>query len=110
MISVQMAPQIRMVQNNDSLMAEKIRTSIVNTIPLWKNQMVMAMSLYHSEQAMKAQREVTNVTNELLQKNAQTLLNNYHSVALGMYEDQYRDKCVVEFNDYGKSIDLVAMK
>ena len=73
MISVQMAPQIRMVQNNDSLMAEKIRTSIVNTIPLWKNQMVMAMSLYHSEQAMKAQREVTNVTNELLQKNAQTL-------------------------------------
>jgi len=73
MISVQMAPQIRMVQNNDSLMAEKIRTSIVNTIPLWKNQMVMAMSLYHSEQAMKAQREVTDVTNALLEKNAQTL-------------------------------------
>ena len=73
MISVQMSPQIRMVQNNDSLMAEKIRTSIVNTIPLWKNQMVMALSLYHSEQAMKAQREVTNVTNDLLQKNAQTL-------------------------------------
>ena len=73
MISVQMAPQIRMVQNNDSLMVEKIRTSIVNTIPLWKNQMVMAMSLYHSEQAMKAQREVTDVTNALLQKNAQTL-------------------------------------
>ena len=73
MISVQMAPQIRMVQNNDSLMVEKIRTSIVNTIPLWKNQMVMALSLYHSEQAMKAQREVTDVTNALLQKNAQTL-------------------------------------
>ena len=73
MISVQMAPQIRMVQNNDSLMAEKIRTSIVNTIPLWKNQMVMAMSLYHSEQAMKAQREVSDVTNALLQKNAETL-------------------------------------
>ena len=73
MISVQMAPQIRMVQNNDSLMAEKIRTSIVNTIPLWKNQMVMAMSIYHSEQAMKAQREVTDVTNALLQKNAETL-------------------------------------
>ena len=73
MISVQMAPQIRMVQNNDSLMAEKIRTSIVNTIPLWKNQMVMAMSLYHSEQAMKAQRDVTNVTNDLLKKNAETL-------------------------------------
>ena len=73
MISVQMAPQIRMVQNNDSLMAEKIRTSIVNTIPLWKNQMVMAMSLYHSEQAMKAQREVSDVTNALLKKNAETL-------------------------------------
>ena len=73
MISVQMAPQIRMVQNNDQLMSEKIRSSIVNTIPLWKNQMVMAMSLYHSEQAMKAQNEVTNVTNQLLEKNAQAL-------------------------------------
>ncbi len=72
-ISIQMAPQIRMVQNNDTLMAEKIRSSIVNTIPLWKNQMVMALSLSHSEQAMKAQREVTNVTNELLTRNAQTL-------------------------------------
>ena len=72
-ISVQMAPQIRMVQNNDSLMAEKIRSSIVNTIPLWKNQMVMAMSLYHSEQAMKAQRQVTDMTNQLLMKNAETL-------------------------------------
>ena len=72
-ISVQMAPQIRMVQNNDSLMAEKIRSSIVNTIPLWKNQMVMAMSLYHSEQAMKAQRHVTDTTNQLLMKNAETL-------------------------------------
>ena len=86
MISVQMAPQIRMVQNNDSLMAEKIRTSIVNTIPLWKNQMVMAMSLYHSEQAMKAQREVTNVTNELLQKNAQTL--HQGSVAIAKEPDR----------------------
>ena len=72
-ISVQMAPQIRMVQNNDSLMAEKIRSSIVNTIPLWKNQMVMAMSLHHSEQAMKAQRQVTDMTNQLLMKNAETL-------------------------------------
>ncbi len=72
-IAVQMAPQIRMVQNNDTLMAEKIRTSIVNTIPLWKNQMVLALSLYHSEQAMQAQREVTNMTNELLTKNAQAL-------------------------------------
>ena len=72
-ISVQMSPQIRMVQNNDSLMVEKIRSSIVNTIPLWKNQMVLAMSLYHSEQAMKAQREVTDVTNQLLMKNAEAL-------------------------------------
>ena len=73
MISVQMAPQIRMVQNNDSLMSEKIRSSIVNTIPLWKNQMVMALALYNSEQAMKAQSEVTNVTNRLLEKNSQAL-------------------------------------
>ena len=72
-ISVQMSPQIRLVQNNDSLMVEKIRSSIVNTIPLWKNQMVLALSMYHSDQAMKAQREVTNVTNELLMKNAQAL-------------------------------------
>ena len=72
-ISIQMSPQIRMIQNNDSLMAEKIRSSIVNTIPLWKNQMVLALSLYHSDQAMKAQREVTDVTNQLLTKNAQAL-------------------------------------
>ena len=81
MISLQMAPQIRMVQNNDTLMAEKIHSSIVNTIPLWKNQMVMALSLYHSEQAMKAQREVTNVTNELLIKNAEALHQGSVSVA-----------------------------
>ena len=72
-ISVQMSPQIRMIQNNDSLMAEKIRSSIVNTTPLWKSQMVLALSLYHSDQAMKAQREVTDVTNQLLTKNAQAL-------------------------------------
>ncbi len=72
-ISVQMAPQIRMVQNNDSLMMEKIRSSINNTIPLWKNQMVLAMSLYHSDQAMKAQREVTDMTNSLLESNAKAL-------------------------------------
>jgi uncharacterized protein YaaN involved in tellurite resistance len=81
MISVQMSPQIRMVQNNDTLMAEKIHSSIVNTIPLWKNQMVMALSLYHSEQAMKAQREVTNVTNDLLIKNAEALHQGSVSVA-----------------------------
>jgi len=80
-ISVQMAPQIRMVQNNDQLMAEKIRSSIVNTIPLWKNQMVMAMSLYHSDQAMKAQRQVTDVTNQLLLKNAETLRQGSVNVA-----------------------------
>lgn len=80
-ISVQMAPQIRMVQNNDQLMAEKIRSSIVNTIPLWKNQMVMAMSLYHSDQAMKAQRQVTDVTNQLLMKNAETLHQGSINVA-----------------------------
>ena len=72
-ISIQMSPQIRMIQNNDSLMAEKIRSSIMNTIPLWKSQMVLALSQYHSDQAMQAQREVTNVTNELLQKNAEAL-------------------------------------
>ena len=80
-ISVQMAPQIRMVQNNDSLMAEKIRSSIVNTISLWKNQMVLALSLYHSEQAMQAQRNVTDVTNELLMKNAKTLHQGSVNVA-----------------------------
>ena len=80
-ISVQMSPQIRMVQNNDTLMAEKIHSSIVNTIPLWKNQMVMALSLYHSEQAMKAQREVTNVTNDLLIKNAEALHQGSVNVA-----------------------------
>ena len=72
-ISIQMSPQIRMVQNNDTLMMEKIRSSINNTIPLWKNQMVLALSLYHSDQAIKAQREVTNVTNQLLEANAQAL-------------------------------------
>ena len=72
-ISLQMGPQIRMIQNNDTLMAEKIQTSIVNTIPLWKSQMVLALSLEHSRQAMAAQREVSDVTNELLKKNAEAL-------------------------------------
>ena len=80
-ISIQMSPQIRMVQNNDSLMAEKIRTSIVNTIPLWKSQMVLALSLHHSEQAMQAQREVTDVTNELLMRNAEKLHQGSVSIA-----------------------------
>ena len=72
-ISIQMAPQIRLIQNNNSLMIEKIQTSIVNTIPLWKSQMVLALGLHHSQQAMEAQRSVTNVTNELLRRNAETL-------------------------------------
>ena len=73
MISIQMAPQIRLVQNNDTLMVEKIQTSIVNTIPLWKSQMVLALGMYHSQQAMESQRQVTNMTNELLVKNAEKL-------------------------------------
>lgn len=73
MVSIQMAPQIRLVQNNDALMIEKIQTSIVNTIPLWKSQMVLALGMHNAEQAMKAQRDVTDMTNELLQKNAEKL-------------------------------------
>lgn len=73
MVSLQMGPQTRLLQNNDTLMVEKIQSSLVNTIPLWKSQMVLALSLYHSDQAMKAQREVTDVTNQLLTKNAQAL-------------------------------------
>lgn len=72
-ISLQMAPQIRMIQNNDTLMAEKIQTSLVNTIPLWKSQMVLALTMHHSKQAMEAQREVSDVTNSLLKKNAEAL-------------------------------------
>lgn len=73
MISIQMAPQIRLVQGNDTMMAEKIQSTIVNTIPLWKSQMVLALGVVHSTQAAKAQREVTDMTNELLKKNAATL-------------------------------------
>jgi len=73
MVSIQMAPQIRLVQNNDTLMVEKIQTSIVNTIPLWKSQMVLALGMQNAQKAMEAQREVTNMTNELLTKNAEAL-------------------------------------
>lgn len=73
MISIQTAPQIRLVQENDSMMAEKIQSTIVNTIPLWKSQMVVALGVAHSTQAAKAQREVTDMTNELLRKNAAML-------------------------------------
>lgn len=81
MISVQMGPQIRMIQNNDSLMAEKIQTAISNTIPLWKSQMVLAMSMYHSQQAMEASHNVSEVTNELLKKNAAALHTGSVAVA-----------------------------
>lgn len=73
MVCIQMGPQIRLVQNNDKLMADKIQSTLVNTIPLWKSQMVLALGLAHSEQAVKAQREVSNMTNELLRKNAERL-------------------------------------
>ena len=73
MISLQMGPQIRLVQNNDTLMAEKIQSTLTNTIPLWKSQMVLALGMEHSVQATKAQREVTEMTNQLLKKNAEKL-------------------------------------
>ncbi len=72
-ISVQMGPQTRLLQNNDTLMIEKIQSSIVNTIPLWKSQMVLALGLEHSKQATQAQKEVTEITNEMLKKNADLL-------------------------------------
>ena len=72
-ISMQMAPQIRLVQNSDTLMVEKIQSTINNTIPLWKNQMVLALGTVHSQQAMQAQHEVNELTNELIKKNAETL-------------------------------------
>lgn len=72
-ISIQMGPQIRLIQSNDTAMAEKIQTTIVNTIPLWKNQMVLALGIAHSQEAMKAERAVTDATNDLLRRNAATL-------------------------------------
>ena len=72
-IAMQTAPQIRLIQNNDTVMVEKIHTTIVNTIPLWKSQMVLALGIAHSAEAAQAQRQVTDITNELLRKNAETL-------------------------------------
>ena len=72
-ISLQMAPQIRLLQNNNSLLIERIQSTLVNTLPLWKNQMVLAIGMEHSRQAMQAQRSVTDMTNDLLKKNAETL-------------------------------------
>ncbi len=76
MVSIQMAPQIRMVQSSNSIMAEKIQTTIVNTIPLWKNQMVLALGMNHTNQAIAAQNRVTDLTNDLLNKNADILKQN----------------------------------
>ena len=73
MISIQMGPQTRLLQNNDTLMVEKIQSSLVNTIPLWKSQMVLALGMEHSRQATAAQSAVTDMTNELLRKNADML-------------------------------------
>lgn len=73
MVSIQTAPQIRLVQNSDTMMIEKIQSTVVNTIPLWKSQMVLALGVSHAEQASKAQREVSDMTNELLKRNAETL-------------------------------------
>lgn len=72
-IAMQTAPQIRLIQNNDTVMVEKIQTTIVNTIPLWKSQMVLALGIAHSAEAAQAHRQVTDITNELLRKNAETL-------------------------------------
>ncbi len=72
-ISIQTAPQIRMIQNNDNVMVEKIQTTLVNTIPLWKNQMVLALGIAHSTEAAQAQRQVTDITNALLKQNAEKL-------------------------------------
>jgi len=81
MVSIQMAPQIRMIQQNDAVMAEKIQTSIVNTIPLWKSQMVLALGMANAQRAMEAQRNVTDVTNELLKKNAEALKTGTTDIA-----------------------------
>ena len=72
-VSMQMAPQIRLLQNNDSLLVERMQSTLSNTLPLWKSQMVLALGLHHSQQALKAQQAVTDMTNELLKKNAETL-------------------------------------
>lgn len=80
-IAIQMAPQIRLVQNNDTMMSDKIQSTIVNTIPLWKSQMVIALGIAHSEQAAKVQHEVSDLTNAMLKKNAEKLKTASISVA-----------------------------
>ena len=80
-VSLQMAPQIRLVQNNNTLMVEKIQTTLINTIPLWKSQMVLALGLANSEAAVEAQQAVSDTTNELLRKNAEVLKQTTVNVA-----------------------------
>ncbi len=80
-ISIQMAPQIRMIQNNDTELVEKIQSSLINTIPLWKNQMVIALGLNNAKQALNAQKEVTNLTNDMLKKNSELLKQGTISIA-----------------------------
>jgi len=72
-VAIQMAPQIRLLQNNDSLLVERIQSTLSNTLPLWKSQMVLALGMHHSQEALKAQAAVTDMTNELLKQNAQAL-------------------------------------
>ncbi|MBQ7699591.1 MAG: toxic anion resistance protein [Clostridia bacterium] len=86
MVCIQMAPQIRLVQNNDSVMSEKIQSTIVNTIPLWKSQMLIALGLAHSEQALQAEHAVNEMTNELLKKNAEKL----HQSTVGIAKEAER--------------------
>ncbi|MBO4422153.1 MAG: toxic anion resistance protein [Clostridia bacterium] len=86
MVSIQMAPQIRLVQNNDSVMSEKIQSTVMNTIPLWKSQMLISLGLAHSEQALKAEQAVTDMTNELLKKNAEKL----HQSTVGIAKEAER--------------------
>ena len=80
-ISIQMAPQIRLIQNNDTELVEKIQSSLINTIPLWKNQIVIALGITNAKNALGAQREVTNITNEMLKKNSEMLKQGTIEVA-----------------------------
>ncbi|MCD8029749.1 MAG: toxic anion resistance protein [Bacteroides sp.] len=82
MISIQLAPQIRLVQNNSVTMVEKIQSTIINTLPLWKNQMVIALGLVHAQQAMEAQKKVTDMTNELLKSNSEMLKQSTRQIAI----------------------------
>ena len=85
-IAIQMGPQIRLIQNNDQVMAEKIQSTMVNTIPLWKSQMVIALGLHHAQEAMKAQRSVSDLTNDLLRSNAERL----HTASIDVAKESER--------------------